>query len=510
MSPAPQYEPDSADSFLRRVFGPTVLRITISVVAVGVLLLPLMNSEANADSAEDWARMRTIQPRGYVCYRTNQSVTVDGKLDDNAWRSAPWTDDFVDIEGDLKPRPRFRTRAKMLWDDEYFYIAALLEEPHVWGTLTKHDSVIFHDNDFEVFIDPNGDNHEYYEFEINALNTGWDLFLPRPYRNGGKADNGWEIPGLKTAVHVDGTLNDPSDRDRHWSVEIAIPWNSLREFAHQATPPRDGDHWRVNFSRVEWQHELEAGKYLRRPKTPENNWVWSPQGIINMHRPERWGFVQFSKAAAGSVHFKPATTWNARETLMTVYHLQKAFHQEHNRWAVSLDDIGLGDVSKRVAMETTAAGFQAHIDVRQGNESRQLHVRQDSKIWLTDIRTQIKSIIAVQANAWNRGDIDAFMQHYWNSEQLSFSSGGKTTRGWQATKDGYHRRYPTRDLMGWLTFSELEVTSLGDTAALVLGRWHLKRDSGPIGGNFSLTFRRIDGRWLIVHDHTSKEEPAAE
>ncbi|MEO2017866.1 MAG: nuclear transport factor 2 family protein, partial [Fuerstiella sp.] len=100
--------------------------------------------------------------------------------------------------------------------------------------------------------------------------------------------------------------------------------------------------------------------------------------------------------------------------------------------------------------------------------------------------------------------------HYWNSEQLSFSSGGKTTRGWQATKDGYHRRYPTRDLMGWLTFSELEVTSLGDTAALVLGRWHLKRDSGPIGGNFSLTFRRIDGRWLIVHDHTSKEEPAAE
>ena len=123
-----------------------------------------------------------------------QAINVDGKLDDNVWQSAPWTDDFVDIEGDVKPAPRFRTRAKMLWDDQYFYIAALLEEPDVWGTLTKHDSVIFHDNDFEVFIDPNGDNHEYYEFEMNALNTGWDLFLPRPYKNGGKADNGWEIP----------------------------------------------------------------------------------------------------------------------------------------------------------------------------------------------------------------------------------------------------------------------------------------------------------------------------
>ena len=99
----------------------------------------------------------------------------------------------------------------MLWDDTYLYVAALLEEPHVWGTLTKHDSVIFHDNDFEIFIDPDGDNHEYYEIEINALNTEWDLFLKKPYRDGGPAINEWEIPGLKTAVHVDGTLNNPSD-----------------------------------------------------------------------------------------------------------------------------------------------------------------------------------------------------------------------------------------------------------------------------------------------------------
>jgi hypothetical protein len=134
----------------------------------------------------DWRNKMLKQvPRSYVCSRAAQPLAIDGKLDEASWAAAPWTDAFVDIEGDAKPRPHFRTRAKMLWDDTYFYIAADLEEPHVWGTLTEHDSVIFHDPDFEVFIDPNGDSHEYYEFEMNALNTGWDLFLPKQYKDGG-------------------------------------------------------------------------------------------------------------------------------------------------------------------------------------------------------------------------------------------------------------------------------------------------------------------------------------
>ena len=148
----------------------------------------------------------------------------------------------------------------MLWDDTYFYVAALLEEPHVWGTLTKHDSVIFQDNDFEIFIDPDGDNHEYYELEINVLNTEWDLFLKAPYRDGGPAVNEWEIPGLKTAVHVEGTLNNSSDTDKSWSVEFAIPWKVLAEYSHRPAPPLDGDQWRVNFSRVEWKHEIVDGE----------------------------------------------------------------------------------------------------------------------------------------------------------------------------------------------------------------------------------------------------------
>src|SRR4051794_10024211 len=140
------------------------------------------------------------QAKEYTAHRAPHPLLIDGELDDDAWRTAPWTDYFIDIEGCDHTGPRFQTRAKMLWDDEYLYVAADLEEPDVWATLTAHDSVIFRDNDFEVFLNPTGDSLNYFEFELNALNTGWDLFLPKPYRQQGRADNGWEIPGLKTAV----------------------------------------------------------------------------------------------------------------------------------------------------------------------------------------------------------------------------------------------------------------------------------------------------------------------
>jgi hypothetical protein len=107
-------------------------------------------------------------PKTYDLHRTPTPINIDGKLNDPAWKKAKWTTDFVDIEGSAKPKPRFRTRAKMLWDDQYLYIAAELQEPDVKATLTKHDSVIFHDNDFEVFIKPLPETDSYYEFGISS------------------------------------------------------------------------------------------------------------------------------------------------------------------------------------------------------------------------------------------------------------------------------------------------------------------------------------------------------
>lgn len=118
----------------------------------------------------------------------------------------------------------------------------------------------------------------------------------------------------------------------------------------------------------------------------------------------------------------------------------------------------------------------------------------------------VEAVLNAQRTAWNEGDIEAFMDHYWKSDDLTFSSSGKVTRGWQATLDNYKERYPSRDAMGTLAFTDLEVQSLGSEAALVIGDWQLTRDSGDVGGKFTVIFRRLEGRWVIVHDHTSRRE----
>jgi len=236
-------------------------------------------------------------PLSYVCYHASRPPRLDGSLDDAAWRAAPWSADFVDIEGSARPAPRFRTRMKMLWDDRYLYVGARLEEPDVWATLTQRDAVIFHDNDFEMFIDPDGDALNYVELEINALNTVWDLFLAKPYRDGGTADNSFDLAGLVTGVRVQGTLNHPGDVDSSWTVTIAIPWRALERASGTAAAPRPGQRWRLNYSRVEWQTADVDGAYRKIPGLKEDNWVWSPQGVVDMHQPEHWGYVEFSSTS---------------------------------------------------------------------------------------------------------------------------------------------------------------------------------------------------------------------
>jgi hypothetical protein len=261
------------------------MRLVVSLVAVVALSAA---REAAAQAA----------PRSYVCYRAPRAPRLDGSLDDAAWRAAPWSDAFVDIEGDRKPAPRLRTRMKMLWDDQYLYVGAELEEPQVWATITQRDAVIFRDNDFEMFIDPDGDAKDYAELEINALNAVWDLFLAVPYRDGGHADTEWNIEGLRTGVRVHGTLNNPADTDSGWTVAIAIPWRSLERASHTMSAPPPGQRWRIDYSRVEWRTEVLDGVYHKLPGLREDNWVWSPQGMVDMHQPEHWGYVEFSGVRA--------------------------------------------------------------------------------------------------------------------------------------------------------------------------------------------------------------------
>ncbi len=315
-----------------------------------------------ATPLEEWLNLKRQKPKGYVAGQVKAPPRIDGKLDDPAWKSAPWTDDFVDIEGVAKPKPHFRTRAKLIWDKDYLYIGAELQEPHVWGKLTEHDSVIFHDNDFEVFIEPDGDNHYYYEFEMNALNTTWDLLLDKPYKDGGPARNEFELTGVKSAVFVDGTLNDPRDEDRGWSLEIAFPWAALKQKTPAACPPSDDALWRISFSRVQWVVNVVGGLYVK-PPGKEANWVWSPQGIIDMHRPERWGMVRFSTQPPGMGVFKPDPAMSVKDLLQEVYYRQRHFHSQKGRYAGSLEELGWvpeGDLSpsRKPVITLREGGFE--------------------------------------------------------------------------------------------------------------------------------------------------------
>lgn len=305
-------------------------------------------------------------PRHYICYHTTEALTIDGRLDEVSWQKAVSTELFVDIEGNLKANPRFETRAYMLWDSTYFYVAAEMVEPHVWGKLTERDAVIYHDNDFEVFIDPDGDTHEYYELELNALNTVWDLLLIKPYRDGGPAVNAWDIQGLKTAVAINGTLNEAKDVDSGWSVEIAIPWKVLAECAHRPSPPDNYDQWRVNFSRVEWRMDIENGQYIKKidPKTgkslPENNWVWSPQGLIAMHYPEMWGIVQFSTVniGAGQTQWIPDSNESIRWALRRAYYAERNYRMGHGSYTADWSKLGFKGNSEQFKIQATTDLFE--------------------------------------------------------------------------------------------------------------------------------------------------------
>jgi Carbohydrate family 9 binding domain-like len=362
---------------------------TISIALFGPAAQP---SDQTPKPQPDFERL-PYSPRRTIVYRAPSRPTVDGKLDERGWRAAPWSEPFVDIEGDIRPRPPLATRAAMLWDDEALYVAAELEEPDVWGTLTERDAIIFHDNDFEIFLDPDGDTHAYYELEVNALATPWDLLLVQPYRDGGPAIHAWDIAGLQVAVEVRGTINRPGDHDEGWSVELALPWMVLKEAAPGRRAPRAGDQWRVNFSRVQWRTEATDGRYVKPldPRTgkpfPEDNWVWSPQGAIDMHMPERWGVMQFSDlaAGAGTATFVEDGNNRVKWALRRLYYRQRRFRAVHGRYASDLAQLDARSItvegmSFRPSMEATPTQYEI---TAGGAGNTRVHLRQDGRVWVT-------------------------------------------------------------------------------------------------------------------------------
>lgn len=324
-------------------------------------------------------------PKTYTAYKTTEKIVIDGEELDQAWNKVSWTEPFIDIEGERKPT--YKTQVKMLWDDTYFYVLAKMEEPHVWANLTKRDTIIFFNNDFEVFIDPDGDTHNYYELEMNALNTAWDLFLSKPYRHENVVLNDWNITNLKSAVKVNGTLNNPNDIDVGWVLEMAIPWAAYKTSYFQKNVPADA-FWRVNFSRVNWDFQLENNTYQRKKDTNgkllhEYNWVWSPTGVINMHEPEKWGYVFFSSETPKTSNpFIIPQDEKIKWELYKMYRVQNAQFKSHNSYFTSISNltktaIEVEGKTLNPQLENHSTGF--NLSIKSPFTNKLLIVKEDGK-----------------------------------------------------------------------------------------------------------------------------------
>lgn len=256
----------------------------------------------------------------YTCFRTAEKITVDGDLTKLCWKTAQRSSRFVDL---VTGEPGYwDTRMAALWDDEQFYVGIWVEEPNVQAQFTERDSPLYLENDVEVFI---AGPDCYYELQVNAIGAIYEVFYiwqdahkKRSYFNrpdfdlvsrnvdilGGFQDvlrykkhprgkrwafMDWDFPDLQVAVRVDGTLNDSSDVDKGWTVELAFPWKGMEILAQKRPlPPKNGETWRMDFSRFESlrhsgiQSDLSPG------------WALSKHGVYDSHIPECFPYIHFS------------------------------------------------------------------------------------------------------------------------------------------------------------------------------------------------------------------------
>jgi hypothetical protein len=283
-----------------------------------VVALSLIQGTYGADAGE-FPCPETEVAR-YSAYHVREAIRVDGKLDEAAWQRAPRSPRFVDIL--TGERTTHDTRATVLWDDDNLYVAYRVEEPRVHAKYTNHNDPIYYDNDVELFI---AGRDAYYEFEINAFNTCYEVFFiwndayekgdfaasPEFSRSKLKPFNGvgfknhprggrlgqfeWTFPKKQTAVAIDGTVNNDQDRDRGWTVELAFPWKGLAWLAKadgRLLPPAEGDVWRMDFSRFNTYKEAT-------PARDSGGWVWTRHGVWDSHIPECFAYIGFTTNDVG-------------------------------------------------------------------------------------------------------------------------------------------------------------------------------------------------------------------
>ncbi len=265
----------------------------------------------------------------YYCYKTSEPIIVDGIIDEEGWSNVPWLNFYGLVDGSEAPYP---SQVKMVWDSKYIYIAFNSETPNAWGSVSKEQGepqklrespFIMHFDDFvKIFLDPDSDGKNYIEIHINALNHRNDMWVGY---GSTKADRysldssptnwhlEWNCPGILSNVGVQGTLNNPHDTDKGWTLEVAIPWESMKQFTLGHCPPEAGDVWRAHLGRL--YREKKAGD--------KSYYTWPVIGIEDCHKLDRYGYLIFSdkpavmksKTADSSnpLKWKMAWSWTMRD-----------------------------------------------------------------------------------------------------------------------------------------------------------------------------------------------------
>lgn len=220
----------------------------------------------------------TWDPIRYEVRYTARAPSIDGRAE-AIWRRAPRSDLFVHPTSGAAVE-NLDSTFQALWDEQYLYIYLKGKDTEVWATFTEHDSNLWEEEVFEVFIDHQGNGRDYIELQVNPLNTRFDARFARPTNRNLERARQYTMEGWQTAVYVDGEVNNPDVEDKSWAVEMAIPWDQLDKM--QNTPPHNNDTLRINFYR-----------YDRTTRGATRTMAWSPVGGGSFHQPDRFGEFVF-------------------------------------------------------------------------------------------------------------------------------------------------------------------------------------------------------------------------
>ncbi len=221
----------------------------------------------------------------YTIYKTSSPLNIDGKLSEPQWQKAKWTQNFV-INTSASPAKTI-TKAKLLWDNKYLYIAFYCEDRCIIANYKKHDSPLWREDVVEVYLDPGGKGTNYIEFDTNPLGTVTDILLDKPYYEGGHANYKWNLKNAKVGIHIAGTINNQKDVDTSWICELALPFSSIKESGSQAVfPPKNSEAWRINLYRYDY--------YFKNKVEHSEITAWNPTYSSTFHIPDKFGKVIFS------------------------------------------------------------------------------------------------------------------------------------------------------------------------------------------------------------------------